>query len=136
MSSGTPIPQASRRDVYKRQVQNGSVFRHVVADCRQGFLSTGKIGIVHNSQLDGLDYAGCKVQKKTYVEYLLDLFLYESEEEQRAWIAEHTAEITHLERRLKIMAENKPTNRERLREITDGIEPVSYTHLDVYKRQR
>ena len=62
------------------------------------------------------------IQKKTYVEYLLDLFLYESEEEQRAWVAEHTAEITHLERRLKIMAENKPTNRERLREITDGIE--------------
>ena len=62
------------------------------------------------------------IQKKTYVEYLLDLFLYESEEEQRVWVAEHTAEITHLERRLKIMAENKPTNRERLREITDGIE--------------
>ena len=62
------------------------------------------------------------IQKKTYVEYLLDLFLYESEEEQKAWIAEHTAEITHLERRLKIMAENKSTNRERLREITDGIE--------------
>ena len=59
---------------------------------------------------------------KRQVEYLLDLFLYESEEEQKAWIAEHTAEITHLERRLKIMAENKPTNRERLREITDGIE--------------
>ena len=62
------------------------------------------------------------IQKKTYVEYLLDLFLYESEEEQKAWITDHTAEITHLERRLKIMAENKPTNRERLREITDGIE--------------
>jgi len=62
------------------------------------------------------------IQKNPYVEYLLDLFLYESEEEQKAWIAEHTAEITHLERRLKIMAENKPTNRERLREITDGIE--------------
>lgn len=62
------------------------------------------------------------IQRKTYVEYLLDLFLYESEEEQKTWIAEHTAEITHLERRLKIMAENKPTNRERLREITDGIE--------------
>ena len=62
------------------------------------------------------------IQKKAYVEYLLDLFLYESEEEQRAWIAEHTAEITHLERRLKIMAENKPTNRERLQEITAGIE--------------
>ena len=50
------------------------------------------------------------IHKKIYVEYLLDLFLYESEEEQKAWIAEHTAEITHLERRLKIMAENKPTN--------------------------
>ena len=62
------------------------------------------------------------IQKKTYVEYLLDLFLYESEEEQKAWIAEHTAGITHLERRLKIMAENKPTNRERLQEITAGIE--------------
>ena len=44
-------------------------------------------------------------RKKAYVEYLLDLFLYESEEEQKAWIAEHTAET------------------------------VSYTHLDVYKRQ-
>ena len=62
------------------------------------------------------------IQKKAYVEYLLDFFLYESEEEQKVWIAEHTTEITHLERRLKIMAENKPTNRERLREITDGIE--------------
>ena len=62
------------------------------------------------------------IQKKTYVEYLLDLFLYENEEEQKAWITEHTAEITHLERRLKIMAENKSTNRERRREITDGIE--------------
>ena len=62
------------------------------------------------------------IQKKAYVEYLLDLFLYESEEEQKAWIAEHTAEITHLERRLKIMAENKPTNRELLQEITAGIE--------------
>lgn len=62
------------------------------------------------------------IQKKPYAEYLLDFFLYESEEEQKAWIAEHTAEIIHLERRLKIMAENKPTNRERLREITDGIE--------------
>ena len=62
------------------------------------------------------------IQKKPYVDYLLDLFLYESEEEQKAWIAEHTAGITHLERRLKIMAENKPTNRERLQEITAGIE--------------
>ena len=69
-----------------------------------------------------LDVYKRQIKKKAYVEYLLDLFLYESEEEQKAWIAEHTAEITHLERRLKIMAENKPTNRERLREITDGIE--------------
>lgn len=61
------------------------------------------------------------IQKKPYVEYLLDLFLYENEEEQKAWIAEHTAEITHLERRVNIMAD-KPTNRERLQEITAGIE--------------
>ena len=33
------------------------------------------------------------IQKKTYVEYLLDLFLYESEEEQRA------VSYTHLLRR-------------------------------------
>ena len=32
------------------------------------------------------------IQKKTYVEYLLDLFLYESEEEQKAW----TVSYTHL----------------------------------------
>ncbi|MCQ4996005.1 hypothetical protein NE539_22270, partial [Flavonifractor plautii] len=57
-----------------------------------------------------------EIQNKTYVEYLLDLFLYEREEEQKAWIEEHTAEITHLESRLKIKSENKPTNRERLRE--------------------
>ena len=48
------------------------------------------------------------IQKKTYVEYLLDLFLYESEEEQKAWIAEHTAEITHLERRLKSWLRTNP----------------------------
>ena len=35
---------------------------------------------------------------------------------KKAWIAEHSRNHT-FERRLKIMAENKPTNRERLREI-------------------
>lgn len=62
------------------------------------------------------------VQKKAYIEYLLDLLLYDSEKEQKAWIAAHKSKITQLERRLDKMAENKPTNRERLREITDGIE--------------
>ena len=76
------------------------------------------------------------IHKKIYVEYLLDLFLYESEEEQKAWIAEHTAEITHLERRLKIMAENKPTNRERLREITDGIEQGNKELFESEKNMR
>ncbi len=61
------------------------------------------------------------LQKKDYVEYLLDLLLYGSVEGQKLWIAEHGADITNLERRMKNMAE-KPTNRERLREITDGIE--------------
>lgn len=62
------------------------------------------------------------VQKKAYIEYLLDLLLYDSEKEQKAWIAAHKSKITQLERRLEKMVENKPTNRERLREITDGIE--------------
>ena len=62
------------------------------------------------------------VQKKAYIEYLLDLLIYDSEKEQKAWIAAHKSKITQLERRLEKMAENKPTNRERLREITDGIE--------------
>lgn len=62
------------------------------------------------------------VQKKAYIEYLLDLLLYDSEKEQKTWIAAHKSKIIQLERRLDKMAENKPTNRERLREITDGIE--------------
>ena len=61
------------------------------------------------------------VQQKDYVGYLLDFFLEESPEEQKLWIAEHQSEIANLERRVKIMAD-KPTNRERLQEITAGIE--------------
>ena len=62
------------------------------------------------------------VQQKDYIGYLLDSFLEDSPEEQKLWIAEHQSTIANLERRLKIMAENKPTNRERLQEITAGIE--------------
>ena len=61
------------------------------------------------------------VQQKDYIGYLLDSFLEDSPEEQRLWIAEHQSTIANLERRVNIMAD-KPTNRERLREITDGIE--------------
>ena len=61
------------------------------------------------------------IQKKDYVGYLLDFFMEDSPEEQKLWIAEHQSEIANLERRVKIMAE-KPTNRERLQEITAGIE--------------
>ena len=61
------------------------------------------------------------IQKKDYVGYLLDFFLEDGPEEQRLWIAEHQSEIANLERRVKIMAD-KPTNRERLQEITAGIE--------------
>ena len=61
------------------------------------------------------------VQQKDYIGYLLDFFLEESPEEQKLWIAEHQSEIANLERRVKIMAD-KPTNRERLQEITAGIE--------------
>ena len=61
------------------------------------------------------------VQRKDYVGYLLDFFLEDSLEEQKLWIAEHQSEIANLERRVKFMAD-KPTNRERLQEITAGIE--------------
>ena len=53
--------------------------------------------------------------------YLLDTFLDSSTEEQDQWIAEHTAEISAIEGRVNIMAD-KPTNRERLQQITAGIE--------------
>ena len=61
------------------------------------------------------------IQKKDYVGYLLDFFLEDGPEEQKLWIAEHQSEIANLERRVKFMAD-KPTNRERLQEITAGIE--------------
>ena len=61
------------------------------------------------------------IQKKDYVGYLLDFFLEDSPEEQKLWIAEHQSEIANLERRITKMAQ-KPTNRERLQEITAGIE--------------
>ena len=61
------------------------------------------------------------IQKKDYMGYLLDFFLEDSPEEQKLWIAERQSEIANLERRVKFMAD-KPTNRERLQEITAGIE--------------
>ena len=61
------------------------------------------------------------IQKKDYVGYLLDFFLEDTPDEQKLWIAEHQSEIAKLERRVKFMAD-KPTNRERLQEITAGIE--------------
>ena len=61
------------------------------------------------------------IQKKDYVGYLLDFFLEDTPDEQRLWIAEHQSEIANLERSVKIMAD-KLTNRERLQEITAGIE--------------
>ena len=61
------------------------------------------------------------VQKKEYMGYLLDTFLDSNPEERDQWIAEHTAELAAIERRVNLMAD-KPTNRERLQQITAGIE--------------
>ena len=61
------------------------------------------------------------IQKRDYTGYLLDFFLEDGPEEQKLWIAEHQSKIASLERRVKIMAD-KPTNRERLQQITAGIE--------------
>ena len=82
------------------------------------------------------------IQKKDYVGYLLDFFLEDTPDEQRLWIAEHQSEIANLERRVKIMAD-KPTNRERLQEITAGIEqgikellPVRHVQVPSLLRQQ
>ena len=61
------------------------------------------------------------IQKKDYMGYLLDTFLDSSTEARDQWIAEHAAEISAIEGRVNNMAD-KPTNRERLQEITAGIE--------------
>ena len=61
------------------------------------------------------------VQKKDYTAYLLDTFLDSSTEARDQWIAEHAAEISAIEGRVNNMAD-KPTNRERLQQITAGIE--------------
>ena len=61
------------------------------------------------------------IQKKSYVGYLLDTFQEYSKEEQKLWIDEHQPEIAAMERSVEIMAD-KPTSREKLQEITAGIE--------------
>ena len=61
------------------------------------------------------------VQQKDYIGYLLDSFLEDSPEEQKLWIAEHQSTIANLERRVNIMAD-KPTNKERLKELGEKIE--------------
>ena len=61
------------------------------------------------------------IQKKSYVGYLLDTFQEYSKGEQKLWIDEHQSEIAAMERSVEIMAD-KPTSREKLHEITAGIE--------------
>ena len=75
------------------------------------------------------------IQKKDYMGYLLDTFLDSSAEERDQWIAGHTAELAAIERSVKIMAE-KPTNRERLREITEGIEQGIKERFESEKNMR
>lgn len=62
------------------------------------------------------------VQKKEYMGYLLDTFLDSSTEERDQWIAEHTAEISAIERRVNLMAD-KPTNRQPAEEMPDTPSP-------------
>ena len=61
------------------------------------------------------------IQKRSYVGYLLDTFQEYSKGEQKLWIDEHQSEIAAMERSVEIMAD-KPTSREKLQEITAGIE--------------
>ena len=71
-----------------------------------GVLFCQQFQLLHQTGIMGVDLSHwfCLVIEENGCLLYTSLFLYESEEEQKAWIAEHTAEITHLERRLKIMA--------------------------------
>ena len=87
---------------------------HLLRKWETGYTSKTPVEPMHPRFLEA-------VQQKDYIGYLLDSFLEDSPEEQKLWIAEHQSTIANLERRVNIMAD-KPTNRERLQEITAGIE--------------
>ena len=120
--------QAPPRRNYVRQKTEAQKFRenrdhafrvladyfHLLRKWEAGYTPKTPEGPMHPRFLEA-------VQQKDYIGYLLDSFLEDSPEEQKLWIAEHQSTIANLERRVNIMAD-KPTNRERLQEITAGIE--------------
>ncbi|WP_302401973.1 YodL domain-containing protein, partial [Neglectibacter timonensis] len=120
--------QAPPRRNYVRQKTEAQKFRenrdhafrvladyfHLLRKWEAGYTPKTPEGTMHPRFLEA-------VQQKDYIGYLLDSFLEDSPEEQKLWIAEHQSTIANLERRVNIMAD-KPTNRERLQEITAGIE--------------
>ena len=62
------------------------------------------------------------LQRKGYVEYLLDVLISGSIEEKKALIADCENEIKMLEQRRKFSMPEKLSNKDRLRQITDNIE--------------
>lgn len=62
------------------------------------------------------------VQKKDYVEYLLDVLISGSAEEKKALIADYENEIKKIEQRRSFSMPEKISNKDRLRQITENIE--------------
>ena len=67
------------------------------------------------------------LQKQDYVDYLLDTLLSPDMEERAALIASYGKEVRTIERRMAELEAGTAAGRR--------TDPVSYTHLDVYKRQ-
>ena len=65
------------------------------------------------------------LQKTPYSEYLLDILLSGSMEERASVVAEYGKEVRKIEQRISEFTASHPA----------GRHAVSYTHLDVYKRQ-
>lgn len=62
------------------------------------------------------------VQKKDYVEYLLDVLISGNTEEKKAMIADYENEIKKIEQRRSLSMPEKISNKDRLRQITENIE--------------
>ena len=62
------------------------------------------------------------IQNQNQVEQALDFLLQESTDVKSAWLAAHEKDMEILETRRNYYMADKPTSKERLREITDGIE--------------
>ena len=111
---------------------------------------------MHTRFANGAHYGACllytseALQRISYTEYLLDILLYGEIEEKAELIAAQGKEVLRLEQRISELAAGNAgsgkkddghngtgadTGRNPGNIRGDAERPVSYTHLDVYKRQ-